>query len=73
MDMVHYLGYIIDRHGVYVDPTKIQVIFDWPTPTTLNELRSFLGCWQIQLTDSECLSLMATVKMTGKQKTSSER
>jgi hypothetical protein len=23
MDMVHYLGYIIDRHGVHVDPTKI--------------------------------------------------
>jgi transposase InsO family protein len=31
------------------------------------------SCWQIQLTDNECLSLMATVKMTGKQKTSSER
>jgi hypothetical protein len=30
-------------------------------------------CWKIQLTDSEFLSLMATVKMTGKQKTSSER
>jgi hypothetical protein len=26
MDMVHYLGYIIDQHGVHVDPAKIQVI-----------------------------------------------
>jgi hypothetical protein len=26
-----------------VDPTKIQVIRDWPSPTTLIELRSFLG------------------------------
>ena len=26
MDMVHYLGYIIDHHGVHVDPAKIQVI-----------------------------------------------
>jgi len=43
MDMVHYLGYIVDQHGVHVDPTKIQVICDWPTPTTLTELRSFLG------------------------------
>jgi hypothetical protein len=41
--MVHYLGYIIDQHGVHVDPTKIQVICDWPAPTTLTELRSFLG------------------------------
>jgi len=43
MDRVHYLGYIIDNHGVHVDPAKIQVIHDWPTPTTLTELRSFLG------------------------------
>jgi hypothetical protein len=28
MDMVHYLVYIIDRHGVHVDPAKIQVIHD---------------------------------------------
>jgi hypothetical protein len=26
-----------------VDPTKIQVIRDWSTPTTLTELQSFLG------------------------------
>jgi hypothetical protein len=37
------LGYIIDDHGVYVDPTKIQVIYDWPTLTTLTKLRSFFG------------------------------
>jgi hypothetical protein len=43
MDRVHYLGYIIDQHGIHVDPAKIQVIRDWPAPTTLTELRSFLG------------------------------
>jgi hypothetical protein len=43
MDMVHYLGYIIDQHGVHVDPAKIQVIYDWPNPTTLTEIQSFLG------------------------------
>jgi hypothetical protein len=43
MDKVHYLGYIIDQHGVHVDLAKIQVIRDWPAPTTLTELRSFLG------------------------------
>jgi hypothetical protein len=36
-------GYIIDQHGVHVDPTKIQVIRDWPALTTLTELQSFLG------------------------------
>jgi hypothetical protein len=43
MDRVHYLGYIIDQHGVHVDPTKIQVIRYWLAPTTLTELWSFLG------------------------------
>jgi hypothetical protein len=43
VNMVQYLGYIVDEHGVHVDPAKIQVIRDWPTPTTLTELQSFLG------------------------------
>ena len=43
MERAHYLGYIIDQHVVHVDPTKIQVIHDWPSPTTITELQSFLG------------------------------
>ena len=43
MTQVRYLGYIIDEHGVHVDPSKIQVIRDWLTPTTLTELHKFLG------------------------------
>jgi hypothetical protein len=43
MDRVHYLGYIIDQHNIHVDLAKIQVICDWPAPTTLIELWSFLG------------------------------
>ena len=43
MYRVHYLGYIIDQHGIHADPAKIQVIRDWPAPTTLTELRNFLG------------------------------
>ena len=40
---VQYLGYIIDEQGVHVDPSKIQVIRDCPSPTTLTELCNFLG------------------------------
>ena len=43
MNRVQYLGYIVDEHGLHVDPTKIQVICDWPTPTMLIELHKFLG------------------------------
>jgi hypothetical protein len=43
MNMVQYLGYIVDEHGVQVDPTKIWVIRDWLALTTLIDLQSFLG------------------------------
>jgi hypothetical protein len=41
MNKVQYLGYIVDEHGVHVDPSKIKVIRDWPSPTALNELQIF--------------------------------
>jgi hypothetical protein len=43
MNKVQYLGYIVDENGVHVDPSKIQVSYDWPASTTLTELRIFLG------------------------------
>lgn len=43
MNRVEYLGYIVYENGVHVDLSKIQVIHDRPAPTTLTELRSFLG------------------------------
>jgi hypothetical protein len=43
INMLQYLGYIVDEHGVHVDPAKIQFIRDWLAPTTLTELWSFLG------------------------------
>jgi hypothetical protein len=43
MNRVQYLGYILDDHGLHVDPANIQAICDWPTPTTLTEHQSFLG------------------------------
>ena len=36
MTQVQYLGDIIDDCGVHVDPTKIQVIQDWPAPNYSN-------------------------------------
>jgi hypothetical protein len=42
MKKIQCLGYIVE-HGVHVDPAKIQVIHNWPIPTTLIELCSFLG------------------------------
>lgn len=40
---VHYLGHVISADGVSTDPGKIEVVANWPCPTTASELRSFLG------------------------------
>jgi hypothetical protein len=31
------------KNGVSVDPSKVQEVMDWKTPTTVSEVRSFLG------------------------------
>ncbi|KAI5334636.1 hypothetical protein L3X38_024769 [Prunus dulcis] len=38
-----YLGHVISAEGVYVDPQKIEVVVNWPRPTSVTEVRSFLG------------------------------
>ena len=40
---VAYLGFVITEHGVATDPSKIQVIKDWPAPSNVKELRRILG------------------------------
>ncbi|GJW36617.1 putative reverse transcriptase domain-containing protein [Tanacetum coccineum] len=39
---VQFLGYVIDRSGVHVDPAKIETIKSWAAPTTPTEVRQFL-------------------------------
>jgi hypothetical protein len=40
---VEYLGMIIRENEIAMDPTKLAGIADWPTPTTVKQVRSFLG------------------------------
>ena len=40
---VEYLGVIVGQGKVKMDPVKVKGIKDWPIPTTLREVRSFLG------------------------------
>ncbi len=38
-----YLGVIISKNSICIDPIKIAGIAEWPTPTKKRELQSFLG------------------------------
>ncbi|XP_031127569.1 uncharacterized protein LOC116029662, partial [Ipomoea triloba] len=40
---VAFLGHIITREGIAVDPTKIRAVIEWEPPKSVTEVRSFLG------------------------------
>ncbi|XP_071933765.1 uncharacterized protein [Coffea arabica] len=38
-----FLGYVVSSQGIKVDKSKIEAIEQWPTPTSVSDMRSFLG------------------------------
>jgi hypothetical protein len=40
---IHYLGHVISGEGIAVDPAKVEAIMEWPAPTNVTEVRSFMG------------------------------
>ena len=40
---INYLGHVVSKEGVSTDPEKIKAVTEWPQPTTVTEMRSFLG------------------------------
>jgi hypothetical protein len=43
LDKVHFLGHVLSAEGVAVDPGKVEDVLNWKPPTTVHEVRSFLG------------------------------
>jgi hypothetical protein len=40
---IDYLGHFISEQGVWTNPSKIEAMSKWPTPSTIKSLRGFLG------------------------------
>ena len=40
---VSFLGHIVSKEGIRVDPKKIEVVLDWKPPRNVTEVGSFLG------------------------------
>lgn len=40
---VKFLGHVVSEKGVATDPEKVVAVGDWPPPSNVAELRSFLG------------------------------
>src|SRR6266542_163564 len=40
---VSFLGHILLARGVAVDPSKVQEVLDWKSPTSVTKIQSFLG------------------------------
>ena len=43
LDSVSFLGHVVSKDGVMVDPSKIEAVKNWVRPTNVTEIRSFVG------------------------------
>jgi hypothetical protein len=43
LEEIQFLGHVLSAKGIAVDPSKIKDILEWNSPTTVHQVRSFLG------------------------------
>src|SRR6185312_12921591 len=43
LEEVSFLGHVLSKDGIAVDPSKVQDVLDWKQPQNVHEVRSFLG------------------------------
>jgi hypothetical protein len=42
MKQVAFLGHVISKGGISVDPSKVQDVLSWNAPTSVDDIQSFL-------------------------------
>jgi hypothetical protein len=43
MKQVAFLGHVVSKGGISVDPSKVQDVLSWNAPTSVGDIQSFLG------------------------------
>jgi hypothetical protein len=43
LEEIHFSGHVLSANGIAVDPSKVKDILEWKPPTTVHQVRSFLG------------------------------
>jgi hypothetical protein len=43
MKQVAFLGHVISKGGISVDPSKVQDVLSWNAPTSVGDILSFIG------------------------------
>ena len=43
LEEVKFLGHVISKKGIAVDPAKVETVLAWEPPKTVSEIRSFVG------------------------------
>jgi hypothetical protein len=43
LDEVAFLGHVISKGGISVDPSKVQDVLSWNAPMSVSNIQSFLG------------------------------
>jgi hypothetical protein len=43
LEEIQFLGHVLSAKGIVVDPSKVKDILEWKPPTTVHQIRSFLG------------------------------
>jgi hypothetical protein len=43
LEQVAFLGHVILKEGISIDPSKVQDVLSWKAPSSVSDIQSFLG------------------------------
>jgi hypothetical protein len=43
LEEIQFLGHVLSTKGITVEPSEVKDILEWKSPTTVHQVKSFLG------------------------------